>query len=59
MTAESATKFEIEICRIIDYFRDEFDLTYNEAIGILQTVSWRLNQGAYEEQDEEEDHETT
>ena len=35
MSKETTSKFADEIDRVINYFRDEFELTYAEAIGVL------------------------
>ena len=38
MSAGTPTKFESEIRRVINYFRDEFDMNYGEAIGVLTII---------------------
>lgn len=47
-------KFAIELERLIDYFRKEFNLTYYDAIGVLTHTASRLSIEAHE-QDKEED----
>jgi len=37
MTTKSSKAFANEIDRIVQYFKDEFDLTFIEAIGVLTT----------------------
>ena len=54
MTAESSQKFGNELRRVVDYFREEFEVTYNEAIGVLQALSWQLIQEAAADDEKEE-----
>ena len=40
-------KFTAELERIIDYFRSEFNITYAQAIGSLEMVTFSLQSEAY------------
>ena len=42
MSAESTSKFIGEIRGRVEYFRDEFDITYAEAVGVLDIVKHEL-----------------
>lgn len=55
MTAEAADKMAAEFNRVIEYFRNEFDVTYAETIGLLNMAAWRLTQEAYLDDEEEPD----
>jgi hypothetical protein len=48
-------KFGKELVKVIDYFRQEFDLSYIEAIGALEILKLNLHQEylTYNDNDEE------
>lgn len=59
MSEPASLKFQRDILSRIEYFRKEFDLTYESAIGVLDIVKYRLlveaNFDRREEADEIED----
>lgn len=55
MYSETANKFESDIRERIEYFRTEFDLSYGEAIGILEILKFELLCETIEDDDDEED----
>lgn len=55
MTEPASLKFQREILSNIEYFRKEFDLTYEAAIGVLDIVKHRLLVEANFDRREEED----
>jgi len=59
----ASLKFQRDILSRIEYFRKEFDLTYEAAIGVLDIVKYRLlveaNFDRREEADEIEDSNET
>jgi len=59
MSLKSSNKFGEEVHRLIDYFRQEFRLSYAEMIGTLEIVKDDLMQELRElnEQEQEEDDE--
>lgn len=63
MSEPASLKFQRDILSRIEYFRKEFDLTYESAIGVLDIVKYRLlveaNFDRREEADEIEDSNET
>ncbi len=55
MHSETADKFESDIRERIEYFRKEFDLSYREAIGVLEIVKFELLSEMLDDDDEAED----
>lgn len=51
---EQTTAFADELDKLCERFRDEFDLTYAQAVGVLNMKAWLLNQEASEQSDEAE-----
>lgn len=52
-TTGAATEFDKEVRRVVEYFRAEFDLTYSEAIGVLDMVKHEiLHQSLDDESDD-------
>ena len=56
MSDTAAEAFLEELRLKVDYFRDEFNLTYVAAIGCLELIKQELVLEACEEEDEEEDN---
>jgi len=52
MSAETSSKFVSDIQGRINYFRDEFHLTYAEAIGCLDILKHELLEEVEEEEGE-------
>lgn len=57
MSIESTKKFADEIRRVIDYFASEFNMTYAEAIGVLQMIIMDIHAESWEGSEGEEDKE--
>ena len=55
MSAETTEKFISDIRSRIDYFRDEFNITYAEAIGSLDILKYELLDECMEEKEPEGD----
>ncbi len=51
---ETSGKFAEEIERVVEYFRSEFDLSYSEAIGVLEMAKGRLLTEVLNEEEGEE-----
>ena len=54
MTQESVDAFVDEITNRLEYFRQEFDLTYPEAVGALEIIKQALILEAFEVEEEDE-----
>ena len=52
MSKETTAKFALDIGGRLDYFRDEFEMTYAEAIGVLDIVKHRLLEEVEEEEED-------
>lgn len=55
MSAESADAFHADIRQRIHYFRSEYQLTYSEAIGVLEMAKHEILTEIQEDEDEDED----
>jgi hypothetical protein len=55
MSIESMERFSNEIRKIIDYYSSEFNITYAEAIGVLQMMIMDMHAESWEAANEEED----
>ncbi len=42
MSTETVSRFETEIRKVVEYFKEEFDMSYGEAIGTLEIVKHDL-----------------
>ena len=53
MGVEGTKKFADEIKRIIDYFSQEFDLTYAEAVGVMHMIIMDIHAESWESEEDE------
>ncbi len=53
MSIESMKRFADEIKRVIDYFASEFQMTYAEAIGVMQMIIMDIHAESWESEEEE------
>lgn len=55
MTSRAVEAFDIEIERLVDRFRAEWDLSYAEAIGALQMAAHRILAEAWASEQQDDD----
>lgn len=53
MSQESAERFYDDVVKMINYFRNEFELTYPETIGILSMLIMDINEESRLPEEEE------
>lgn len=55
MSKAAAADLYERVFREVDYTRKEYDMTYAEAVGVLQIVAWQLMKETDDECEEEDD----
>lgn len=42
MSRSTAQKFQLEIMKVVEYFKTEYDLALGEAVGVLELIKFDL-----------------